>query len=291
MLELLQTHLDTCFAPEEGSLIEEAIRLMAEMNVDSDDFYSNLFMEWEQGLVDNLNTAIRNAVLTDAANVITSHGIHLAEEVSLADHLHFLRFFVQVESYENQEQIYLIAKSEEMDSVEKLATAMEEVLVVDTNNIMALLGDVPERVITNMANYAAARIAEEVGDVGEALDSRDAIHALEMFATKVQGKDMKCYKHVFEAEAAVGLPLKLLWKTYYSYLTSIPVKAMIYELIGFTIISEEAQRNPSDVIGEILSEYYGDDIDKIAYAKTTINQTLIEFRNETASGLFVKRPE
>ena len=291
MLELMQSHLDTCFSPEEGSLIEEAIRLLAEMNVDTDDFYSNLFMEWEQGHIENINTAIRSAVLMDCMNVVAAHGFSLVETAKLSDYLQFMRFFVQVENYENQEQLLMIAESEEMDSVEKLATALEEVLLADVANTMALLEDVPEIVLKNMANYARDRINETPADMSEALESRAAAEALQLFATKIQGKDMKCYKHVFEAEAAVGLPLALYWKTYYSYLVSIPVQAMVYELIGFTLISEEATQNPSDAIGAILTEYYGSDIDKIAYAKTLINQTLIEFRNEASSGVFVQRPE
>ena len=102
---------------------------------------------------------------------------------------------------------------------------------------------------------------------------------------------MQCYKHVHEAEAAVGLPLELYWKTYQTYLLSIPEKAMIYELIGFAMISDRSGDNPSDVIGPILSTYFGDDIDKIAMAKSQINQIVIDLHNDINSGVFVKRSE
>ncbi len=291
MLELLQTHLQTCFAPAEGDLIEEAIRLMAEMNMDSDDFFSGLFMEWEQGLVPDLNDGIRAAVMTDAQNVLTSHGITLIEEATLSDYTKFLRYFVAVEAYENQEQLHMIATSEEMDSVEKMATAMNEVLMEDVDCLMVLLENVPESAIAALATFALARMNEEPQGVAEALDSRLMTDMLNKFATAIQGKDMQCYKHVFEAEAAVGLPLQLYWNTYNSYLTALPVQALVYEMIGFAIISEETEQNPADVIGDVLSTYYGEDIDKVAYARTLVNQTLIQFRNEVGSGLFIQRPE
>lgn len=291
MLELLKVHLDECFAVEEATLIEQAIEEMAKMNVDSDAFYSNLFMEWEQGLVENINSEIRAAVVTDAANVLTAHGITLVEDAKLSDIVVFLRFFASVEDFEMQDMLYGIVTNDEYDDVEKLCTAIEEVTGEDCTNLMAVIDHVGNAVITNMASYCQQRMLEAPIDISEETESRELGEMLKHYALHIQGQDMACYKHVFEANASVGLPIELYWKTYHNYLSTIPREAMLYELVGFAMISDQSDKNPADVIAPILTMHFGDDIDQIAMAKTVINQIVIDLRNTLGSGVFVQRPE
>lgn len=291
MLELLKIHLQECFAIEEATLIEQAIEEMAKMNVDSDAFYSNLFMEWEQGLVENINHEIRTAVVLDASNTLLAHGVTLTETAMLRDYVAFLRFFSSIEDYEDMETVLAIACSDEYDDVEKLCTAIEEVTGEEAVNLMACIEHVQSTVVSNMIKYCSERVQEQPIDTTEEIENRELGQALKTYADHIQGHDMACYKHVFEANAAVGLPIELYWKTYQDYLTSIPKEAMLYELIGFAIISDSADKNPADVIEPVLAMYYGEDIDQIAMAKTIVNQVIIDVRNSLTSGVFVQRPE
>lgn len=291
MLDILKIHLAECFAVEEATLIEQAIEEMAKMNVDSDSFYSNLFMEWEAGLVDNLNQEIRAAVSIDATNVMVAHGITLSESASLSDILTLLRFINAFDDYDQPEVLLDIATNEEYGAVERFAVMVEEVTAECADNVMAMIEEITPYFAANAAEVLRKVIADKPIDISEEVESRELGKALEVYATKINGRDMQCYKHVHEAEAAVGLPLELYWKTYQTYLLSIPEKAMIYELIGFAMISDRSGDNPSDVIGPILSTYFGDDIDKIAMAKSQINQIVIDLHNDINSGVFVKRSE
>lgn len=291
MLDILKMHLSECFAVEEATLIEQAIQELALMNVDSDEQYSNLFMEWEDDLVDDLNGSIRSFVMLDCMNALTAHGIFLNEDAKLPHYINILRFINMIDDYENPQSLLDVATNEEIDAPERFAMMVEELTGEAADNILAVVDSISSSFCPSTAEVLARMIAAMPIDTAEEVENRALGKALEVYATKINGKNMQCYKHVHEANAAVGLPLELYWKTYNAYLLSIPEDAMLYELIGFALISDRSADNPADVIAPILSTYFGDDIDKIAIAKSKINQAIIDIKGELNSGVFVTRPE
>ncbi len=287
MIDLLQTHIEQCIAPALGADYLAAFELTEQLNLDSDEFYSDLFMRDANNQVENINAVIHDAVMSDIYAVLTTHGVGVSLEAPLDRLLPILKFFTQIENTEFIDSVSDIVQDDGFNTNEKLAACINIVTGYSEEDLHDVLVDVPESVITGLNRYMESRRKNE-----DPIEEQDpAIHEkyvkmLGQYIKIVQGNDMRCYQHASIEGVELGLPLEYYWALYRDYLTTIPMEAMIYEMIGFCLISESFDKNPTTMIAPIIEKYYGSDIDKISQANIIISNTLINIRNSAGSGTF-----
>lgn len=287
MIDILENHLKQCVTAEQFDQYMMVFEITEQLGLDSDEYYSNLMMMHSDGQIDNLDQAIHEAVMSDIYGVLSAHGIGVALEATIAQIEPVLRFLVMVEDTEFTELLETIVHDDEMDHAEKLANCIQEVVGVEVESVLPLLVEVPETVILAIKRYIAQRRANEATEYDHTASLQAAYaKSLLQYVKVVQGGEMRCYQHVQVEDVMLGLPLQHYWELYKDYLTQIPLEAMVYELIGFCLISEENESNPSTVIGPIIEQYFGSDIDKLTKANILITNTLINLRKAAASGLF-----
>ena len=82
----------------------------------------------------------------------------------------------------------------------------------------------------------------------------------------------------------MGLPFAQLYQQNEQYLMELTLQAMVYECIGFALISEDGMTNPQKVIMECVGKGITD-LERATKIQYEISKTLIEYRNEVASGI------
>ncbi len=287
MIDILENHLKQCVTAEQYEQYMTVFEITEQLGLDGDEYYNNLFMMFSNEQIDNLDQAIHEAVMSDIYGVLSAHGIGVDLDATIAQLEPVLRFLVMIEDTEFTELLNTIVQDELTDHAEKLAGCIQEVVGVEIEAVLPVLIEVPETVILSIKRYIEQRRANEPKeDDYSASIQASYIKALTQYVKVVQGNEMRCYQHVLIDDVTLGLPLDYYWALYNDYLTTIPMEAMIYELIGFCLISEDNDKNPTTIIGPIIEKYYGSDIDQLTQANIIITNTLINLRNAASSGMF-----
>ena len=287
MIDILETHIQQCVAPALADDYLAAFELTEQLGLDSDEYFSDLFMRDAQNQIENINTAIHEAIMSDVYGVLNAHGVGVSLEASLDRLLPILKFFVDIENTDFIDEIAVIVEDDSFNAGEKLAACINLVTGYSEDDLMDVLVDVPETVVKGIKLYVEKRRSNE-----SPVEEQDPgvhekfVQQLAQYVKIVQGNEMRCYQHANIDGVELGLPLEYYWALYRDYLTTIPMEAMIYELIGFCLISEAFDKNPMTVIIPIIEKYYGSDIDQISQATNLISNTLINIRNYAGSGMF-----
>lgn len=287
MIDILENHLKQNVPTPLYDLYMAVFEITEQLGSDADEYFSNLFMMYGSGLVDDINQDIHNAVMNEVYDVLSAHGIGVSLDADLSKIEPILRFLVMIEDTEFTDEVMAIVENDLMDHGEKVAQCIEQVVGVPVEETLPILIDVPETVILSIKRYMEQRISTQPKeDDYSAPVQADYIKQLAQYVKIVQGSEMRCYQHAQIDGVELGLPIQYYWSLYREYLTSIPMEAMIYELIGFCLISDSHEKNPTETIGPIIESYYGSDIDKLTQANILITNTLINLRNSAKSGMF-----
>lgn len=288
MLTILQDHLSLTHPPEMVNLYERAHDLFEKFDLEDYQLGFEDLLVSTDGTGDGFSTvsgeAIFNLTMTYLKQITTEHQITLSGEATMLHYILVLEFIRQIERTELVQECVDALTSEEYDNIDKFAQCMLVVSDVLEEDSMMFLENIPDCVIKTMAGYFKHRVELEVETDSLDPEARDVYREMDKYARVIKGQNMLSYKYLFEAEGAIGLPFEHHYKQNEAYLIQLPTQAMVYECIGFALVSEGGRDNPQKVIMDSVGKAITD-LDQLTRIQYEISRTLIEYRNEVASGV------
>lgn len=288
MLPILQDHLSLTQPPEMMALYERATILFDKYDLEDYQLgYEDLLVSAD-GAVDGQSTASSEAIhrltMTYLKQITTEHQITLSSEATMLHYIQVLEFIREIELTELVQECLDALSCDDLDNLDKFGRCMYIVSTIMEEDSMLFLDNIPDCVISTMRAYFARRVELEVQT--EQLDpsTRDVYREMDKYARVIKGQDMRSYKFLFEEEGAVGLPFEHHYRMNETYLLGLPLEAMVYEAVGFALISEGGLTNPQQVIMDCLGKTVSD-LERITRIQYAISKTLIDYRNEVASGI------
>ena len=288
MLPILQDHLSLAVPPELMALYERVHDLFDKYDLEDYELGFEDLMVSADGAGDGIsmasNEAIHKLTMTYLKQITTEHQITLSEDATMLHYIQVLEFVRQIEFTELVQECLDTLECDDLDNLDKFGRCMLLVSSIAEEDSMMFMASIPDCVIATMRSYFARRVELEVGT--DQLDPamRDVYREMDKYARVIKGQEMLSYKYLFEDEGAIGLPFEHHYKQNEKYLLSLPTQAMIYECIGFALISENGLVNPQQVIMDCVGKSLTD-LEQITKLQYEISKTLIEYRNEVASGI------
>lgn len=288
MLPILQDHLILTQAPEMLTIYERAHNLFDKFDLEDYQLsYEDLLISAD-GAVDGVSTASNDAIysltMTHLRQITTEHQITLSYEASMLHYVLVLEFVRQIEFTEYIQECLDILSCDDLDNLDKFSQCMLQVCDVAEEDSMTFMESIPDCVIKTMREYFARRVELEIQT--DQLDpaAREVYREMDKYARVIKGHEMRSYKYLFEEEGAIGLPFEHHYQQNEAYLLSLPVNAVVYECIGFALISENGLINPQQTIMDCIGKTIGD-LEQLMTIQYEISKVLIEYRNEVASGI------
>lgn len=288
MLAILQDHLSLTVPGELMALYERANDLFDKYDLEDYQLgYEDLLVSAD-GAVDGVSMADNDAIwrltMQYLRQITDEHQIYLLDDATMLHYIQVLEFVRQIEYTEQIQQCLDTITCGEFDNLDAFMRCMLLVSDIPEEESMLWLSEIPDCVIGKMKEYFERRVELE-GEI-EQLDEtvRDVYREMDKYARVIKGQEMRCFKYLFEIEGVPGLPFEYHYKENEEYLLSLTLQAMIYECIGFAILSEGGLSNPQKVIMDCLGKTITD-LERITAIQMEISKTLIEYRNEVSSGI------
>ena len=288
MLPILQDHLCLTVPPEHMAIYERANDLFEKFDLEDYQLGYEDVLVSADGAVDGISTASNDAIhsltMRYLKQIATEHQIVLSGEATMLHYIQVLEFVRQIEFTELIQECLDALQCDDFDNLDKFGRCMLLVSSIEEENSMLFLDSIPNCVISAMCAYFARRVELEVET--DRLDPaiRVVYRELDKYARVVKGQEMISYKYLFENDGVIGLPFKHHYKQNEVYLQGLPMQAMVYECIGFALISENGLINPQQTIMDCVGTAIGD-LELLTHLQYEISKTLIEYRNEVSSGI------
>lgn len=288
MLPILQDHLSLTVPPEMLSLYERANDLFDKYGLEDYQLgYEDVLISAD-GAVDGIsiagNDAIYSLTMTYLKQIITEHQITLSMSASMLHYIQVLEFIKQIEFTELIQECLDVLSCEDIDNLDKFSRCLLIVSSIEEEDSMLFLESIPDCVISTMRVYFARRVELEISTDRLDPSIRDVYREMDKYVRIIKGQDMLSYKYLFENDGVIGLPFEYHYKQNEIYLQNLPVQAMVYECIGFALISEDGLTNPQQTIMNCVGSSITD-LERITRLQYEISKTLIEYRNEVSSGI------
>jgi hypothetical protein len=222
--------------------------------------------------------------MTYLKQITTEHQITLSSDATMIHYILVLEFIRAIEYTELVQECYDALSCEDLDNLDKFARCLDIVSTICEEDSMLFLDQIPDCVIKTMKDYFGRRVELEVQT--DTLDptTRAVYREMDKYARVIKGQEMISYKYLFDIEGAVGLPFEHHFRQNEAYLLALPLQAMIYECVGFALISEDGLKDPQRIIMECVGKTISD-LERLTKIQYEISKTLIEYRNEVASGI------
>jgi hypothetical protein len=288
MLSILQDHLSQTVPPAMMELFERANDLFEKFDLEDYQLgYEDLLVS-SDGAVDGASTcsseALYNLTMQYLKQITDEHQITLNPEAQMLQYILVLEFIRQIEFTELIQDCLDALACEDFDNLDKFTMCMSIVSAVPEEDSMLFLDVIPDCVIRTMKDYFARRVDLEVETDMLDPEVKAVYREMDKYARVIKGQDMRSYKYLFDEEGAIGLPFENHYRQNEAYLLKLPVQAMVYECIGFALVSEGGLTNPQQVIMDCIGRAITD-LEQTTKIQFEISKTLIEYRNEVASGV------
>lgn len=289
MLEILDIHLAETETPEMHSLYRRIMEMFDQYDVEDYNVAYEDLMISADGAFDGVsvfdNQALHRLTIQFAEQILREHHIQVLDTVTtLLPYILILEFIKAIERTEYVNECHDILAAPELDALDKFAECMALVTNVPFETSMEFLGVVEDCVIATLLNYFTQRVS--LLDVTDTLDetTKAVYREVDKYARLCQGQEMRSYKYLFEDDGCIGLPFSHHFIANQDYLLGLPLEAMLYECIGFALVSENGLTNPEQEIIAVLGQYIND-IDRLTVIQYTLSKILIQYRNEISSGV------
>lgn len=288
MLPILQDHLSLTVPPPMMELFERANDLFEKYDLEDYQLgYEDLLVS-SDGAGDGMSTcttdSLYNLTMQYLRQITTEHQITLNPEAGMLQYILVLEFIRQIEYTELVEDCLDALSCEDLDDLDKFTRCMEIVSSIPEEESMLFMEPVPECVIATMREYFKRRVELEVDTDPLDPNTKAVYREMDKYARIIKGQEMRSYKYLFDEEGTIGLPFKHHYRQNEQYLLALPVQALVYECIGFALLSEGGMENPQQIIMECLGQAITD-LEQTTKIQFEISRTLIEYRNEVASGV------
>lgn len=287
---ILQNHLSQTEPAEMFSLYDRAIALFDAYGQEAEQEQMEEILATADGAVDGMgeanNAALYEYVVLVLDNILRQHQISLTEDASLKARIEVLEFIKQLDATELIEECKLALDCDETDNTDKFVQCMATVTGLQEEDILTYMQPVLDCVIKVLKEFINRRCEFELATEELDDDIKNIYREFDKYSRAVGGSGMVSHQYLFDHEGAVGLPLVHYYETNKQYLRQLTVDDMVLELIGFSIMSEDGFNNPSKAIMQAISKDY-DDLNEITKIQMTVQQTLLQYRNEIASGVSI----
>jgi hypothetical protein len=256
MLSILQDHLSQTVPPAMMELFERANDLFEKFDLEDYQLgYEDLLVS-SDGAVDGASTcsseALYNLTMQYLKQITDEHQITLNPEAQMLQYILVLEFIRQIEFTELIQDCLDALACEDFDNLDKFTMCMSIVSAVPEEDSMLFLDVIPDCVIRTMKDYFARRVDLEVETDMLDPEVKAVYREMDKYARVIKGQDMRSYKYLFDEEGAIGLPFENHYRQNEAYLLKLPVQAMVYECIGFALVSEGGLTNPQQVIMDCI---------------------------------------
>lgn len=288
MLPIVEDQLRTTETPEMFILYDRMFDMFDAFDVeDYQTAYEDLMISAD-GAFDGVsvfdNMALHNLTMKFAKQILLEHQIGLDDFATMHHYVVVLEFIKDIEKTELLELCHDALVDESTDNIDKFSACLEIVSNIPASSSMEFIASIPDCVIETIKNYFERRIDLEVAKDSIDETVKDVYKELDKFVRLIEGQDMRCYQYLFIEDGCVGLPFSHHFKLNEEYLLKLPLQAMLYELVGFALISENGLSNPEKTIVSTLGEYI-DDLERLTVIQYELSKVLIEYRNEIGSGI------
>jgi hypothetical protein len=216
--------------------------------------------------------------------LLREHGLTLSEDAHLRDYADFMQFIKSIETTGTIAECLQCLENEDIDNEEKFAQIVEFVTGRNIESTIEMVHTVPNSVLMVLKEYFKGRIGfeQQTKEVDPAYER--ICKELDLFARTINGQQMKSYLHLFEDNGIIGMAFDFYWTRYQEYLMKLAPQDLVYECIGFAILSENGMNDPQKLIMECVNRHYGN-LETVTDIQNTLVTTLIEYRNKVSSGV------
>lgn len=286
MLPILEDHLMLTETPAMQALYKEVTELFSQYDWEhTQNAYEDLLVSspgLESGDADNLT--LYNLTIGFTTQILREHGLELAEHCHLRDHVKFLKFIKAVETTEMVQECLVCIANEDMDNEEKFAQIVEYVTGDQIEDTIEMIPTVPYSVMRTLKEYFERRA--QFMQQAETFDPAyvRVCNEMDLFARTIAGTEMQSYKHLFNDNGVIGMPFDFYWTRYKGYLLTLALQDLVYELIGFSLLSENGMDNPQKTIMQVIDQSFGN-LETVTEIQNILTKSLIEYRNKVSSGV------
>lgn len=285
MLAILEDHLKQTVPVEQYMLFDRAHELFDKYDWSHAQTAFEDLMVSSDGLHGTASTtAIHDLTLEILLAITTEHQISLNNEARIEQYCTILEFIKQVEHTEFITESVNLLTTDDYNNTEKFCELISLVSGGNALEYMLFVEEIPDAVISKLKEYFTAREACEIAIEALPEENKEVYSQMETFGRTVSGKDMMSYKFLMENHGAIGMPLDFYWKLFEDYLKKLEDADMIYELIGFGMMSAGGLDDVIAVVNTLLSSKFSN-IDHLIKLQNLLTTTLVEYRNEVSTGV------
>lgn len=234
------------------------------------------------GVADNV--AIYNYTLEMCQVLLREHGLQLAEDAHLRDYADYMEFIKEIENTSLLNECMQCLENEDMDNEEKFAQIVEFVIGRNIEATIEMVHNVPNSVLISLKQYFEGRLLfeKQTEDIDPKYER--ICKEMDLFARTINGQEMASYKHLFKDNGIIGMEFSFYWTRYQEYLLTLAPQDLVYECIGFALLSEDGMNNPQKLIMDRVNAAFGN-LETVTEIQNTLVKTLIEYRNKVSSGV------
>lgn len=227
---------------------------------------------------------VHSLTISICQSILNEHQITLTSEATLDNYCKVLEYIKQIEKTEFITESVNMLSTEEISTSELLADHMSLVMGEDSLVYLEFIKYVSPTVISSLKGYFKKREEFEVAIESVPEDVREVYVEMDSFSRIVSGNTMRSYQYLMSEEGIVGMPMEFYWTLNKEYLLTLQSDDFIYELIGFGIMSEGGLDDVINVVMNLITSKF-ENIDHIEKLRNILTTTLVEYRNEIATGV------
>lgn len=293
MQETIEDFFTKNYTPEMNAVLDKFFSLLERLNITTHEFYlANKLADLDNQDLNFLGLEIINFFEELLKSIQKEFGFIISEDFTFEQRIDFVQAFVNIEDYDNSEEIIRILETDDSDS-EKLAQCLcltypslgIDDSAIGEDNILAMLQELDEAAILTIERLHKSRIKQE--DLDADVDSEEVdknhlnqIKAFEIF-TKGKFNITPDSINLVRQGYRLGLPFKVYWNTFNYLLVQDDttnkdwLNKLSLELLGCLLLSKEHWNNPVIAFSNISEELF-DDIKIITF----VNNFIRNFVNE-----------
>ncbi len=294
MQETVNDFFEKNYTPDMLIVLNKILNLLERLNVTTHELYlANKLFNIENEDVNFLSLEIINFFDSLLNSIQKEFGFTISEGFTLEQKVDFIQAYVNIEDYDNSEEIIRILETDDSD-YEKIAQCLcltypslgVDNTAIGEDNILAMLSDVDEAALITIERIHKSKInqGQEDSDLEAEEISESHINHIKAFEIFTVNKFKAVTKSINLVRQGyrVGLPFKIYWNNFNELVAQDLadnkewLNEVSLELLGCLILSKEHWNNPALAFFNISEDLFTD-IKVISYVNNFIKGFINEF--------------
>lgn len=275
----IKDYFEKNYTEEMQEILFKIISLLQRLNINTyEAFILNKLAESENSDSNFLSLDITNYFEGFLINLSREFGFKLSDATTLDQRVTFIRAYVDLEDYIDNEAVIRLMETDISDS-EKLAEAVSLTSDLSIDTAISFIESVDESSLFTLLRIHLLETDKE--DTDNEIDKPPAgeahlnqLKAYSLFL-KEQGLNLECLELV-RSGYQVGLPFKVYWGVLKDKIFEHDRSTMVKELLGIFFLSNEHWSNPLIAFNNINEELF-DSVIVIGEVNTIIRELMSKF--------------